>query len=189
VTNLDPKGEERRRSPRFNCGGCATINRVPFDGTSISATLRNVSVGGVCLDMAKPVDPGVRTELVLRVNATSFRAAALVKEQRDLSSTSLEFVQISAGGKDVLEDLLERLAKLQALNRKLRSSRIDEDTRRMLTEKKKFEVLKIGSGSRLIGSMIDQEMETPVLAGNTPIESEHEMVETQPEMIEIDLFC
>ena len=72
----------------------------------------------------------------MHVNASSFRAAALVKAQKDVSSTSLEFVQISAGGKDVLEDLLERLAKVQALNRKLRSSRIDEDTRRMLADKR-----------------------------------------------------
>lgn len=187
VTNLDPKGEERRRSPRFSCGGCATIYRVPFDGISISATLRNLSVGGICLDLAKPVNPGTRTEVVLHVNASSFRAAALVKAQKDVSSTSLEFVQISAGGKDVLEDLLERLAKVQALNRKLRSSRIDEDTRRMLADRKKFSLVGIGDAARLVGIGTDQEDETPI--PDAEIESAQENIGTRPELIQIDLFC
>lgn len=189
MTKLDPKGDERRRSPRFSCGGCATIYRVPFDGISISATLRNLSVGGICLDLAKPVDPGTRTEVVLRVNASSFRAAALVKAQKDLSSTSLEFVQISAGGKDVLEDLLERLAKLQALNRKLRSSRIDEDTRRMLTDKKKFSLVGIGDAARLVGMGSNQGNATLVPDAEPEVESAREALETRPDLIQIDLFC
>ncbi|MGA9529916.1 MAG: PilZ domain-containing protein [Terriglobales bacterium] len=185
MTTVDPKGEDRRRNPRFVCGGCATIYHVPFNGTSISASLRNVSVGGLCLDMASPVDPGARTEVVLRVNASSFRAAALVKGQTGVSGTSLEFVQISAGGKDVLEELLERLAKVQALNRRLRSSRVDEDTRRMLSEKKKFRVVGVGDVSRVIGIGGSHGAEATVSVEQEKAEADL----VQPEAIEIDLFC
>ena len=49
--------------------------------------------------------------------------------------------QVTTRGKDVLADLLEQLARLQALNRKLRSPRIDEDTERMLATRRNFDFL------------------------------------------------
>ena len=135
MAHLGSKDSERRRSPRFNCGGQATVYCLPLDGTSISATLRNLSSGGICLDASQPIKLGARAELVVRVNTSSFRAAALAIGRSELSGTSLQFVRISAGGKETLADLLERLARLQALNRRLRSSRIDPDTERALAQR------------------------------------------------------
>ena len=140
-----------------------------------------MSLGGICLEAAESVDPGARTEVLVRVNEASFRAGALVRGRRDLSGTCLEFVQISAGAKDVLADLLARLARLQALNRRLRESRLDEDTERMLAEKGKFRVVRIRSGG---GSTAGGD--SAVIAAEP--ERAGECVIVEPRVIEIDLF-
>jgi len=180
VAELDSTVSERRRSPRFNCGGRAKIYCLPFDGKAISGTLRNLSSGGICLEMSPAVEPGARMEVLVRVNAASFRAAAQVRGQRDVSGTCLEFVQISAGAKDVLADLLARLAKTQALSRRLREPRLDKDTERMLAEEGKFRLVRVGRGDRpdvRADSVFGDEPEMP---------GECELVE--PRLIEIDLF-
>ncbi len=180
VAELDSTVAERRRSPRFNCGGRANIYCLPFDGTAVAGTLRNLSLGGICLDMASAVEPGARMEVLVRVNAASFRAAALVRGQRDISGTCLEFVQISAGAKDVLGDVLVRLAKMQALNRRLRESQTDKDIERLLAEEGKFRLVRIGGGD---ASMVRADS---VVADEPGTAGECEIVE--PRLIEIDLF-
>jgi len=181
VADLDSTVGERRRSPRFNCAGRAKIYCLPFDGKEISGTLRNLSSGGICLEMTPAVEPGARMEVLVRVNAASFRAAALVRGQRDLSGTCLEFVQISAGAQDVLADLLARLAKMQALNRRLRESRLDKDTERMLAEEGKFRLAMVGEAGRSTAAP-----DSSVFADEPEITGECEIVE--PRVIEIDLF-
>ncbi|MFZ1919739.1 MAG: PilZ domain-containing protein [Terriglobales bacterium] len=181
VAEFDSTAAERRRSPRFNCGGRAKIYCLPFDGTSLSGTLRNLSLGGICLDMAAAVEPGARMEVLVRVSAASFRAGALVRGQRDSSGTSLEFVQISAGAKDVLADLLVRLATLRALNGRLRSSRLDEDTERLLMQEGKVRFAMVGKAGR---SAVPAD--SFVFADEQETSGECEIVE--PRLIEIDLF-
>jgi hypothetical protein len=180
VAELDYTVGERRRSPRFNCSGRAKIYCLPFDGKAISGTLRNLSLGGICLEMSPAVEPGARMEVLVRVNAASFRAAALVRGQRDISGTCLEFVQISAGAKDVLADLLAGLAKMQALNKRLRESRLDKDTERMLAKEGKFRVVRVG------GRDMSVVRADSVFADEPEMSNECEIVEPRP--IEIDLF-
>ena len=175
------KQGERRKSPRFNVGGSAKIYCLPFDGDAIFlGALRNLSSGGICLAMGPPFEPGALMEVVVQVNTASFRAAAVVRAQRDPSATSLEFVQISTGAKGVLADVLGRLAKMQELNRRLRASRLDADTERMLAEQGKYRVVRFGGESRLAVEA------DPALAGEPEITRESKVVE--PRLIEIDLF-
>jgi len=170
------KPGERRAAPRFSCGGRATIYRLPMDGTAIPASLRNLSVGGICLDLAHDVEPGTRTELAVRINASSFRASALVRERGEGSGTSLVFVKLSAGGKEVLADLLARMAQIQALSRKLRAPRVDEGTKQMLA--RKCCVPRLGL-----------EPLTPALRIIEPeIAVESEICRIETEWIEIDVF-
>jgi PilZ domain len=180
VAEIDSTVGERRRSPRFNCAGRAKIYCLPFDGKLISGTLRNLSSGGICLEMPPPGGPGARIEVLVRVNAASFRAAALVRGQRDHSGTCLEFVQISAGAKDVLEDLLVRLAKVQALNRRLRESRLDKDTERMLAEEGRFRLVGLGGGDRSTMRADAASADEQEVAGGCEI--------VEPRLIEIDVF-
>ena len=181
VAEFDSTLLDRRRSPRFNCGGRAKIYCLPFDGNAIfSGTLRNLSSGGICLAMGPPFEPGSLMEVVVQVSTASFRAAAVVRGQRDPSATSLEFVQISAGAKDVLEDVLVRLARLQALNRRLRSQRMDAETERVLAESQRS---RVWAGA---GRSANAEVHRETKSSNLPIE--REIAEILPELLEIDLF-
>jgi PilZ domain len=188
VSESDPEAAERRRSPRFNCRGRAAIYCLPFDGRSIPAKLRNLSVGGICLDLAQPVEAGARAEVLVQVNAASFRAAALVKGQRERSATCLQFVQISAGGRDVLADVIARLARLQALNRKLRADRMDADTERELAEQAGFRLVRAGGvGMPSLGAGDGMGRESALVAVE-PECVEGEIAGTRMTLIDIDLF-
>ncbi len=181
---------ERRRSPRFTCGGRAAIYCLPSDGRSIAGTLRNLSEGGICLDLAQPVEPGARTEILLRVNAASFRAAALVKGQRERSSTCMQFVEISVGGRDVLADVLARLARLQALNRKLRADRVDADTERALADQAGFRLVTTGGvGMSNWVARYGTEGQSPLVMVEPEEIIEREMGGARVELIDIDLFA
>ena len=174
-----PKADDRRRNPRFSCGGRAVIHCLPFDGASISAALRDLSLGGICLDVAEPVAVGARAEIVVSVNAASFRAAALVKGQRANSGTCLQFLQMSTRGQDILAELLETLARLQALNKRLRSSRIDEETERILRREGGFRL----SSARGVASSCEDEGESAAVA-----KSEAAILDADSRLIRIDFF-
>lgn len=183
--DADPNGcelkdNERRRSPRFHCGGEVKVYCLPFDGRSIPGTLRNLSLGGVCLEIARPVEPGARAEVVVSVNAASFRAAALVKEQKEVGGTSLEFLQIGAVAKDVLADLLTQLAQMQWLNRRLRSPRTEADIKKMLMKR----AVRVGGGkSKAVIAVASGGLMPSEVGGAAVIEPELEV-----EGFEIDLF-
>jgi hypothetical protein len=123
-----PKNVDRRRSARFSCGGQAKISRLPSNGIFVPGTLRDLSLHGCCVDTTLPVDDGMKTEIVVRVNAASFRAVGEVKGIRGASSAGVEFVQLSTGGKDLLAELVEELEKLQTLMQRLKSARREMDT-------------------------------------------------------------
>src|SRR5664279_310968 len=107
--------EEWRRNPRFCCGGYAHINCLPSNGILLPGRVRDLSLGGCCVDLVLPIDCGARAELVVRVNSASFRAVGEVRRARGHSGSGLEFVHLSAGGKEMLTDLVTDLAKLQAV--------------------------------------------------------------------------
>ncbi len=73
------------------------------------------------------MDCGARAEIVVRVNAASFRAVGEVRDIRGRSSAAMEFVRISTGGKDSLTGLVTDLARLQAIMNKLKSVRRETD--------------------------------------------------------------
>ncbi len=119
---------DRRRSPRFACGGHAHINCLPSNGIILPGQVRDLSLGGCHIDTLLPVDCGVRAEIVVRVNAASFRALGEVRAERGKSGAGLEFVQLSSGGKDMLADLITDLARLQATMNQLKLNRRDSGT-------------------------------------------------------------
>jgi hypothetical protein len=120
--------EERRRTPRFNCGGHAKISFLPSDGIFLPGKIRDLSLGGCCLDTNLPIEFGSRAEVLVRVNAASFRAVGIVKALRSDSVAGIEFVRLSTGGKELLADLVSELARLRAVIDNLMSARRDMDT-------------------------------------------------------------
>jgi hypothetical protein len=119
----DPAIDDRRRSPRFSCGGHAEIICLPSTGIVVPGTIRDLSLHGCWVETALPIDCGARAEVVLRVNSASFRALGEVRAIRGQSGSGVEFVRLSANGKDMLADLVTDLARLQALMSKVKSDR------------------------------------------------------------------
>jgi hypothetical protein len=119
--------EDRRRTPRFTCGGYAEINCLPSTGIILLGKIRDLSLHGCRVDTALQIERGARAEIVVRVNAASFRAVGEVRAVRGLSSAGWEFVRLSAGGREMLGGLVTDLARLQTVMNKLKSARREMD--------------------------------------------------------------
>src|SRR5271167_668038 len=166
-----------RRSPRFSCTGRSSVYCLPLEGTSLAGRLRNLSLGGVCLNLCESLEAGERTELVLAVNAESFRAAALVKGS-PLCGTRLQFTHMSAFGRDVLADLLARMAEERALHDRLKSSRIDNETARMLMAQERS-----GFAAGRSGAMVTVARDSAALNSEPS-----RIVEADPILIRVDVY-
>ncbi len=179
------KGDERRRAPRFVCAGEAKINPLPSDGALVSGKLRNLSMGGICVETSHPIDLGTRTEILLNVNAVTFRTLALVRSISDGFRTSMEFVQMSAGSRDILADVLEHMARVQKVMRKIRLAPLE----------KKAELARELEAVGVHANMANRALSLrtiPVLGGD-PADSgndapEKTIAESEPLVIKVDLF-
>ncbi|MFY9646403.1 MAG: PilZ domain-containing protein [Terriglobales bacterium] len=120
--------DDRRRSPRFTCGGRAEINCLPSNGLIVPGTIRDLSLHGCWVETPLRIDCGALAEIVVRVNHASFRALGTVKAMRGPSGAGVEFVRMCSGGKDMLSALLTDLARMQALMKKLKSERRELDS-------------------------------------------------------------
>jgi hypothetical protein len=183
----DRAENDRRRSPRFSCGGHVKISRLPSNGIFVPGTIRDLSLHGCCLDTPLPIDCGVRAEIVVRVNAASFRAVGEVKAIRGSSAAGVEFVHLTAGGKEMLGDLIAELAKLQAVMNKLKSARreMDAESFRRQLEDGRLQALTLIERFPFLGTILrakSSEADQPVFAG------EDRIVEVQPLVIPVDLF-
>jgi len=117
--SLDP-GKDRRRVPRYYCGGLAKIACLPLYGSLLTARLRDLGLGGCrveCPETVPLLDLGVRTEILVEVNSWSFRALAHVRAIRGDSGISMEFMRMSAGGSSMLADLIAELKGLRSIPR------------------------------------------------------------------------
>lgn len=127
MTDLAQRNEERRRSPRFTCGGQARIVSLPFNGVALSGKILDLSLGGCYIETDQPLPCGTMVEVIVQVDASSFRALGRVRDSRDRSGAALEFLQLSAGGHDLLRELVAQLARLRAKEIALRAGDSEED--------------------------------------------------------------
>jgi len=179
--------EDRRRSPRFACSGEAKIVCLPSDGLFLPGRMRDLSLGGCCVETASALDCGARTEIVVRINSASFRAVSQVKAIRDRFGVGMEFVRLSAHGRDMLAEVVEELARWQAVVNQLRSARRGVEAEVLLRELERGE---------LHGLLLHRYL--PVLraapspegreAAPTNADSEPLIVKAQPEIVPVDLF-
>ncbi len=176
------KHADRRRSTRFSCGGQAKVTRLPSNGIVVPGTLRDLSLHGCCLETTLPVDDGMRAEILVRVNTASFRAVGEVKGIRRGASAGVEFVQLSAGGKDLLAELVEELERLQALMQKLRSARRQMDAASFRREMASGKLAGMMSQRfPILGAILNADSAESDVAGER-------IVEPQPLVISVDLF-
>lgn len=123
--------KDRRRNPRFLCGGQARIVSLPSEGVLVSGKLRDLSLAGCRIETGAPLECGSLAEILVHVNATSFRALGQVKAIRGPSGIGVEFLQLSTSGHDMLEELLQELARHQAIASALRAARREPDWERL----------------------------------------------------------
>lgn len=123
----DPRftpGANRRRSPRFGCSGLANIVCLPSDGALLRGTIRNLSLGGCFIETGLLLPCGAQAEILARVEASSFRALAQVRAVLGHSGICVEFIRLSAGGEDLLTELVRHLAKVRAIQKAMEPERL-----------------------------------------------------------------
>jgi hypothetical protein len=99
---------------------------LPSDGALLHGTIRNLSLGGCFIETGLRLPCGAQTEILARVEASSFRALAQVRAVLGHSGICVEFVRLSAGGEGMLADLVSHLAKARAITTAVGSTRILE---------------------------------------------------------------
>ena len=187
--------DDRRSSPRFLCGGQVKISCLPSDGIVLPGNIRDLGLGGCCVDTTLPIDHGVRTEIVVRVNAASFRAVGEVRAIRGGSAACVEFVHLSAGGKAILVDLVRELARLQTVMNKLRSDRreMDAESFRRQLENRKLQAAMLSGRFRFLGTNPEAESSgeswEASSGGDQPTSGGKDVIgEGQRLVIPVDLF-
>jgi PilZ domain len=120
---LSLQTNDRRCSPRFSCGGLAKIIRLPSDGLFLPGKLHDLSLGGCGVETVSPLECGALAEILLRVNASSFRALGQVRAMHPPAGIGMQFLQLTASGKDILVELIRELARQQVIANTLRAAR------------------------------------------------------------------
>lgn len=184
---LSPGDEDRRRSQRFSCCGEVKIVCLPSNGLFLPGRIRDLSVGGCCVETASALDCGARAEIVVRINSASFRAVSQVRAIRDRTGVGMEFIQLSARGKEMLAEAVEELARLQALVTQLRLARRGVEAEMLLRELDRG-----GFASVLLNRQLpvlravpsgERSEEAPTNADSEPL-----IVKAQADIIAVDLF-
>ncbi len=183
--------DDRRGSPRFSCGGHATISCLPSDGIFLPGKIRDLSLGGCCVDTTLPIACGARAEVVVRVNAASFRALGEVRAIRSRSGVCLEFVRLSPGGKDMLSDLIKELARLQAFVDRVKSSRreLDAESFRRQLEEGRLQALRLSKRFPFFGTILPaKSSEESSELDQVASAREDQIVEGKSLVVPVDLF-
>jgi hypothetical protein len=105
---------DRRRIPRYSCSGLAQIACLPLRGTLLRGRVRDLGLGGCCIECIEtvfPFDLGAQTEILVEVNSWFFRAMGHVRAVRERSGISMEFLRMSTGGYSMLADLIADLER------------------------------------------------------------------------------
>jgi hypothetical protein len=143
-----------------------------------------LSLGGLGLDTNHAFDLGGRMEILVSVNAASFRSLGLVRAAES-SRASMEFIQMSAASKDLLSDLMADFERLAAAANKLRSERFE--TKGQLRRELDEAGLRVAqlSGRDLLLARSIRDGSAP--GAGQPLERKN-IVEVAPLVIKVDFF-
>jgi hypothetical protein len=149
-------------------------------------TIRDLSLHGCWIEIPQPIDCGVRAEILVRVNAASFRAVGEVRAVRGHSGAGLEFVHLSSGGKDLLGDLIAQLARLQALMNKLKADRrkMDAESFRRELEAGKVEAMALSKRFPFLGTTFS----SMNLEEKNPKSADDLLSSQEPVVVPVNLF-
>jgi hypothetical protein len=102
-----PQGRDRRRNSRFFCDGTVDVNRIPSTGMR-EGKLKDLSPAGCFVEMANPFSAPSYIEIVIDTGTSRMRLAGTVRTCRK-NGMGVEFAKAGAGGRMLLQDLIEEL--------------------------------------------------------------------------------
>lgn len=101
--------KERRRARRFHCDGLVEVNRLPSTGKR-EGKLKDLSQHGCHIEMDRPFPVPSYVEVMIRIDGMRLRLTGTVRGSRE-TGMGIEFDQISASGKRVLQEFIVELDK------------------------------------------------------------------------------
>ena len=101
--------KERRRGRRFNCDGLVEVNRIPSTGKR-EGKLKDLSQHGCHIETDRPFPAPSYVEVMIRIDGMRLRLTGTVRSSRK-TGMGIEFDQISASGKHLLQDFIVELEK------------------------------------------------------------------------------
>ena len=112
---MSSAAQERRRLPRYFCGGETRLTWLPSDGRYHPGKLLNLSLGGFCFDTNVPLVTGSAAEIVVVTGAESFRAMCIIRALVGPHRACVELTRLSVGGKRLLAEIVARLERRQVV--------------------------------------------------------------------------
>ena len=129
------------------------------------------------------MNPGERAEVLVSVNASSFRTIGLVKAMVENSRACMEFVHMSAGSRGLLADLLAQISRLQAVVATLRSARAESEAELFRQLDKAGVRSTLYGGVPLIGRTLNEKR-----CESGPVSEPETNSQSLPLLIRVDLF-
>ena len=112
TTERAPGGDERRRSPRYNCVGVAEIRSAQgATGEFLTGKIRNISMGGCNIETQSPLELGSQLAVTLQASLLRLRVIAEIRsvDTGGRYSARLEFVGMTAPDLQGLQKLIAEL--------------------------------------------------------------------------------
>jgi hypothetical protein len=121
----------------------------------------------------------------MRINSASFRAVSQVRAIRDRAAIGMEFVHLSERGRDILADVVERLAKLQASGLGAARSEVEAEMLLPEIEREGLQGIVLSPHVPVPRAVPCQERGKEGLVNTNP---KPLIMEAQTEIVQVDLF-
>jgi hypothetical protein len=96
---------------------------LPSEGIIVPGRVLDLSLGGCGIETSSPLVAGTRTEILLRVKKSSIRVVGEVLAHGRPDEMGVQFLLLSACGKELLAELVEELEKQRRITAVVRASR------------------------------------------------------------------
>ena len=159
MPSLLVRAEDRRRNPRYSCRGRAQIICLPWEGALLFGMLKNLGLGGCCVESPIPLELGTQAEMLLRLDRMALRVQAEVRAIARDAGICVEFLRMGAGARHMLAELIgdfERARAPRGAARSAAESRIAEGRFRTTT-------ILVGEHIPIIGETAASESRTVII--------------------------
>jgi hypothetical protein len=114
MLSLFARPEDRRRNPRYACRGRAQIICLPWEGALLFGMLKNLGLGGCCVESPISLELGTQAEMLLRLDRMALRVRAEVRAIAKDSGLCVEFLRMGVGARHMLAELIGDFERARA---------------------------------------------------------------------------